>query len=263
MSTEINLLFSIITPTHKRRGGLQRAVDSLLAQKYTHWEMIIINDSPEDASYTSFLEEDDDDRIRYYTNDKNEGVNYSRNRALDLVSNKSEWIIFLDDDDYFIPDTLSTFKALIDSHKNTSWFLTNRSKENGQSLTFFPENNNFYNYAWDYLISKRCNGDATHCIHKEVVGKKRFSTKIKQGEEWFFFYQIGLREKIFYHNHNSTISGGYDKESGLNFRKRTRRERFRSLGKLVSEGRMVNISHQITFWAYICLRIIKTIIKPE
>ena len=62
--------FSIITPTHKRAEMLIRAVTSVKNQTYTDWEMIIVNDSPTDSSYTSFTETINDARIRYHLNKK-------------------------------------------------------------------------------------------------------------------------------------------------------------------------------------------------
>lgn len=255
------MLFSIITPTFKRKDLLIRAVDSLFAQTYQDWEMIIVNDSPTDTSYTEFSSSINDARIHYHINDTNKGVNYSRNYALDKVSSDSKWIIFLDDDDYLAPDALQTFHDLILLHGDQKWFVTNRAQTNGKPLTQFPKDNTFYSYAWEYLIFKRCKGDATHCIETKCITRIHacFSHYVKQGEEWFFFYQIGLHSRIFYSNHNSTISGGYDQAGGLNFRKRTREERFESLSKLVYEAsskKMIRFS----FIIYTLLRSLSLVI---
>lgn len=248
--------FSIVTPTYKRKDLLERAVSSLLAQTYKDWEMIIVNDSPSDPSYTSFTSSINDPRIHYCINESNRGVNYSRNTALKKLSADSKWVIFLDDDDYFAPDTLKTFSELILFHTDTRWFVTNRSKKNGTSLTQFPKNDISYNYAWSYLILKRCKGDATHCIETKLIThiKARFSKYVKQGEEWFFFYQIGLHTKIFYHDHNSTISDGYDATQGLNFRKRSLNERFESITKLLYEGGEHKFLYIPSFITYLLLR---------
>ena len=86
--------FSIITPTYKRASLLERAVQSVVRQTYANWEMIISNDSPDDPSYKTFLSSERDSRIRYYVNDMNRGVNYSRNFALDNVAKDSDWVVF-------------------------------------------------------------------------------------------------------------------------------------------------------------------------
>ncbi len=251
--------FSIITPTHKRKDKLTRAVTSLLTQTYTDWEMIIINDSPYDETYKEFASSINDARIHYHVNSKNNGVNYSRNHALDKLSADSKWIIFLDDDDYLAPDTLATFHELILLHSNQRWFVTNRAYRHGESITKFPHDDMLYSYVWQYLILKRCKGDATHCIETKLITHihAHFSRHVKQGEEWFFFCQIGLHSKMFYHDHNSTISDGYSIDQGLNFRKRSMSEQIETISKLLYEGKQSSLFYSFSFFAYIGLRILR------
>jgi glycosyltransferase involved in cell wall biosynthesis len=255
--------FSIITPTFKRKDLLSRAVSSVLAQTYKDWELLIVNDSPYDTSYTEFTTTINDPRIRYFVNDSNKGVNYSRNFALERLSADSRWVIFLDDDDYLSPDALTHFSHQIAINPEQKWFVTNRALKNGTPLTQFPHDETLYSYAWQYLILKRCKGDATHCIESKLITSthSRFSNYVKQGEEWFFFYQIGLHTKIFYSDHNSTISDGYDTTSGLNFRKRTRGERFETITKLTYEALEKKLIKHLSLLFYVFLRYIKILIS--
>lgn len=253
--------FSIITPTYKRSESLARAVNSILTQTYTDWEMIIVNDSPDDTNYSLFEKSVSDPRIIYLKNKQNEGVNYSRNRALDTVSKDSDWVIFLDDDDYLAPDTLITFQNLATTYPDKKWFITNRAYAKGLSITNFSTSNTSYSYAWDYLITKRGKGDATHSISTSLTKDARFSKLIKQAEEWIFFYQIGLKEHIFYHNHNSTLTNGYNEISGLNFRKRTRGEQFKTLLSIFHEGFNLDLLHHPTFLTYLFMRLIRVFLK--
>lgn len=253
--------FSIITPTYKRADKLSRAVNSVRNQTFGDWEMIIINDSPTDTNYSEFEQVISDPRIRYIKNEKNEGVNYSRNKALDEVSIHSNWIIFLDDDDYLAPDCLETFHNLIRLHSNVSWFITNRAYKDGTPTTNFPESDKIYSYAFDYLITKKCKGDATHCIETKKINNIRFLKNIKQAEEWFFFYQLGLKNKFYYHDHNSTITDGYNEESGLNFRKRNRKNELKIILIIAYEGVNKGIIYHPTFLFYLFMRLVRIIIK--
>lgn len=251
--------FSIITPTFRRKEKLVRAVNSLISQTHKDWEMIIVNDSPQDRNYDEFVSSINDARIHYHGNDSNRGVNYTRNFALSKISADSRWVIFLDDDDYLSPDTLVTFSNLIHSHEEMKWFVTNRALKNGTSLTKFPKDESLYSYTWSYLILKRCKGDATHCIETKLITQlnARFSKYVKQGEEWFFFYQIGLHAKIFYADHNSTITDGYTAD-GLNFRKRTLTEKLETVTKLLYEGGTRGFFKTPSFLLYIALRYIRS-----
>lgn len=255
--------FSIITPTYKRAEKLLRAVESLQNQTYADWEMIIVNDSPHDTSYNDFSSSINDARIHYHINPRNMGVNYSRNYAISKISADSKWVIFLDDDDYFAPDALQTFYTLLLLHSDKKWFVTNRALKNGAPLTRFPKDETTYSYAWKYLLLKICKGDATHCIETKLLIQNsiHFSQHIKQGEEWFFFYQVGLHQKMYYSSHNSTISDGYDAKEGLNFRKRTKEERFDSVSKLTHEGTQLHLIYYLTFNIYIFIRYVQIIFK--
>ena len=259
-----SMKFSIITPTFKRKEKLERAVASLRAQTYKDWEMIIINDSPFDEDYREFASSINDARIHYHVNQKNDGVNFSRNVGLDKLSADSKWVIFLDDDDYLAPDTLATFSTLINIDTDIKWLMTNRAYKNGKPLTRALHDDAAYSYIWSYLILKRIKGDATHCIETKLITHThaRFSKYVKQGEEWFFFYQISLHTKLFYHDHNSTITDGYDDTRGLNFRKRSFKERYESLLKLFYEGGVKKILKP-SFLFYIAARTLQLFIPKK
>lgn len=249
--------FSIITPTYKRADMLSRAVASALNQTYTDWEMTIVNDSPEDESYAAFEKTLTDPRITYLKNDQNMGVNYSRNFALENLSSNSSFIIFLDDDDWLAKDAMENFANLNKERPNENWFVTNRVLKSGGPLTSAPKNNSNYSYAWSYLILKRIQGDATHCIRTNVLKDIQFLKSIKQGEEWFFFYQIGLKNKIFYNNYASTITDGYNRVYGLNFRERTRIVQFKTLLLIIHEGYNLNLLLHPTFLIYLFMRLLR------
>ncbi|MBI5078303.1 MAG: glycosyltransferase family 2 protein [Candidatus Yonathbacteria bacterium] len=255
--------FSIITPTYRRRDLLERAIKSVLSQTYTDWEMIIVNDSPDDPKYQNLASSITDPRIRYYVNDINSGVNYSRNRALDNLSRDSAWVVFLDDDDYFVPDALAEFNKLITAFPDKKWFMTNRAYADGILETRFRRPETQYSFIWEYLILKRGKGEMTQCISTKLINGIRFSKRVKQGEEWLFYYQIELHEKMYYHNHNSTLTDGYDEVSGLNFRKRSRSEQFKTLLTLIREGNQLHLLHHPTFLIYLFMRLVRLCIKTQ
>lgn len=253
--------FSIITPTYKRAEKLSRCVSSVLNQNYQDFEMIIVNDSPDDSSYSNFEKNIINPRIKYFKNKKNAGVNFSRNFALDNISPDSTHIIFLDDDDWFANDTLSNFEKLIKENSNENWFVTNRAYENGKSLTISPKNNSHYSYISDYLIFRKFKGDVTHCIKTDTIKNIRFSESVKQGEEWFFFYRLGLKNKFYYTNHDSTLSDGYDTETGLNFRKQNKHTKIKNTLKLFTESVKKGFAYHPSFLFYISIRLFITFFK--
>ncbi|MBU2146147.1 MAG: glycosyltransferase [Alphaproteobacteria bacterium] len=94
---------SIITPTFNRREALLRAVASVRAQGFQHYEHIIVDDGSTDgtADELSMLQ---DSRLRYVALQKHVGANAARNHGLHLAS--SNLLTFLDSDDEFLPGRL-------------------------------------------------------------------------------------------------------------------------------------------------------------
>lgn len=95
-----NSLVSVIMPVYNTGKYVLDAIQSILNQSYGNFELIIINDGSTDNSEDIILSFNDD-RIRYYKNDTNSKIVYTRNRGLDLALGK--YIAFLDSDD--ISDT--------------------------------------------------------------------------------------------------------------------------------------------------------------
>lgn len=101
-----NPLVSIITPCYNSEKYLLQTIDSVLAQTYKNWEMIIVDDCSTDASYSIALEASKlEPRISVYKNEQNMGACYSRNFATDKA--KGKYIAFLDSDDIWYAEKLA------------------------------------------------------------------------------------------------------------------------------------------------------------
>lgn len=96
-------LVSIIMPSYNTAKFIEETLDSVLAQTYTNWELIIVDDCSTDDS-DAVVAKYQDPRIRYLKNEHNSGAAVSRNRALREA--KGRWIAFLDSDDLWTPEKL-------------------------------------------------------------------------------------------------------------------------------------------------------------
>lgn len=98
-------LVSIIMPSYKCGRFIERSIKSVLAQSYSNWELIIVDDCSGDETIDIVLKyKKDDKRIRVYSNSANSGAAVSRNTA--LRNAKGRWIAFLDSDDLWEPTKL-------------------------------------------------------------------------------------------------------------------------------------------------------------
>ena len=107
-------LISIITPVFDTPvPWLREAVESVLAQVYENWELLLIDDESTDANLLRALPvlAARDRRIRLVGLESHQGISAALNRGLDLAS--GEWVTFLDHDDLLEPDALfQNLKAL-------------------------------------------------------------------------------------------------------------------------------------------------------
>ena len=87
---------------------VDRAILSVINQTYKDWELIIVDDSPDDYEYCAEVEacvkKYNDPRIIFIKNSKNIGACASRNKA--IMRGKGEYVIYLDDDDEYTKDCL-------------------------------------------------------------------------------------------------------------------------------------------------------------
>ncbi len=93
----MNPLLTIIIPYYNKKDTILRSVNSVKAQTYTNWELIIIDDCGEDRIQENTLPKDD--RIRVVFNESNKGAAFTRQRGLE--NSKGEYIAFLDADDWW------------------------------------------------------------------------------------------------------------------------------------------------------------------
>lgn len=94
---------SVIIPTYNRREYVQEAIDSALAQTFTDYEIIVIDDGSTDGT-SEALQARYGNRIHYEWQE-NQGESVARNRGIELA--RGEYIAFLDSDDLWHPEKLA------------------------------------------------------------------------------------------------------------------------------------------------------------
>ena len=97
-------LVSVIMPAYNTAAYIADSIQSVLAQTYANWELIIVDDCSTDNTDETVKPFLTDKRIKYLKNAKNSGAAVTRNRALREA--KGPWIAFLDSDDLWLPQKL-------------------------------------------------------------------------------------------------------------------------------------------------------------
>lgn len=107
---------SIVMPTFNSEQFLESTVDSVIRQTFTAWELVLFDDGSTDG--TTRLARDlaaRDRRIRTATG-RHEGVAMARTGGLQNSDPSTEFVVFLDSDDTWMPDALATLVGALDAH---------------------------------------------------------------------------------------------------------------------------------------------------
>ena len=164
-------------PSYNTARFIEESIKSVLAQTYTNWELIIVDDASTDntddivnrviSSGEQAESKDFATRIHYLKNEKNSGAAVSRNRA--LAQAKGKWIAFLDSDDLWSPEKLEKqLKFMVKNGYVFSYTRYEEIDESGNSTGTFvggPKRitkTGMFNYCWP--------GCLTVMYDREIVG---------------------------------------------------------------------------------------------
>lgn len=98
-------MVSVIMPAYNCEKYIQKAIDSVIAQTYSDWELLIIDDCSKDGTAAIATKAaENDDRIKVISQPHNGGVSKARNRGIEEA--EGTWVALLDSDDYWTEDKL-------------------------------------------------------------------------------------------------------------------------------------------------------------
>lgn len=165
--------YSFVLPAYKAHF-FKEAIDSILAQTYTDFELIIVNDaSPEDLD--SIVKSYDDPRIRYYVNEQNIGgkdLVAQWNHCLEYAT--GEYIILASDDDVYFPQYLEKMDALVRKYPNVNVFRprVQRIDADGNIVHiegFIPEYTSLLEFPYYRFCEYIQSGIPFYIIKKEIL----------------------------------------------------------------------------------------------
>jgi glycosyltransferase involved in cell wall biosynthesis len=125
---------SVVMPTYNRADFVLEAIDSVLSQSYSDFELIVVDDGSVDNTKSS-IEKYTDERL-IYIGQKNMGRSNARNRALSQA--RGDYIAFLDSDDMYLPGKLALQVEFLDEHPEIGMLYTSAIcvDEAGADLNF-------------------------------------------------------------------------------------------------------------------------------
>lgn len=105
---------SVLMPIYRTNPDyLKEAIESVLSQTYADFELLILDDYPQDDR-ENVVKSFKDSRIKYFKNEKNMGITPARNKLLDLA--QGEYLAVIDHDDIMMPERLLKQAEFLNKH---------------------------------------------------------------------------------------------------------------------------------------------------
>ena len=185
-------MISVIVPVYNTEKYLDQCVQSILAQTYTDFELLLIDDGSTDSSGAlcdKYAEQDS--RIRVF-HKENGGVSSARNLGLDNV--KGEWVTFCDSDDWVEYNYLSSLILKCDNDLVSSSYIYDRpNKKQYEQLDDDTLCINGYNLT-ELLMTGAYMTPYAKLYKSKVLEKNkiRFNTRLSSREDTLFVWQYLL-----------------------------------------------------------------------
>ena len=168
-------LVSIIMPSYNTGKFIKETINSVIAQTYSNWELIIVDDCSTDNT-DEIVKSINDNRIIYLKNETNSGAAISRNKALREA--KGRWIAFLDSDDLWKNDKLE--KQIKFMKENNCYFsytnyieIDENGNINGKRVTGPKKitKTGMFNYCWPGCLTVMYDANKIGLIQIEDIKK--------------------------------------------------------------------------------------------
>ncbi len=188
--TDKQPLVFVIMPCFNSEQYIGRAIESVISQTYSNWQLLVIDDGSTDESVSvvrSFAEKDL--RVHIIVNEKNFGTAKTRNRGFDLF--RGDYAALLDSDDIWLPEKLEKQVRLAEKSRADIIYCSYRMiDENGNRLWddfIVPTVTDF-----NYMLSSSVISCSTALLSGNIVERYRFPETLYH--EDYAFWMMLLRD---------------------------------------------------------------------
>ncbi|MBE6727991.1 MAG: glycosyltransferase family 2 protein [Ruminococcaceae bacterium] len=227
----MNDLISIIIPIYNRQNVIEDCINSIKAQTFQNYEILLIDDGSTDNTLNICEKlSENNNKIKLFKME-HKGVSAARNKGLDEAI--GEYVFFIDSDDIIHPNLL---EALVNGLKSTDASIS------GTRVITIPEKR--WEKAWELIEKDTSSPDTQYLNHeetlkqvftsssptplnliggvmmkRELIGETRFKTDLYIGEDFYFIYQNLIKgaasvflKQVWYYSrwHSNNISKNYD-----------------------------------------------------
>ncbi len=211
-------MISVIIPTYNRAEYLKQAIDSVLAQTFKAFEIIVVDDASTDN--TKDIISAYGDRVRYVYQDNKERA-AARNRGIAAAEGK--FVAFLDSDDIWMPAHLSECYKTITKNKRSGFVYSGSysADEKGRVLSRMkavPLKGDALYYMMSEFSSGGCN--ASSCLIKkelfDTAGYFNEDRELSGSEDWEMWVRAASAAEVFFTGRYTVKIRNHDNQTSVN-----------------------------------------------
>ncbi len=180
-------LVSVITPTYNTEVFISDTIDSVRAQSYTNWELILVDDASSDRT-VSILHEYAaiDDRIKVHVLETNAGAAIARNTAIEKAS--GSYIAFLDADDLWKPEKLAKQITFM-QEKDIAVCFSSYELMNEEGISLEKMIKALPKVDYNKMLKSNYIGNLTGIYNAEKLGKV-YMPNIRKRQDWALWLSL-------------------------------------------------------------------------
>lgn len=194
--------FSVIIPLYNKAPYVHKAVESIVGQTFSDYELVIVDDGSKDNSAEIAAKAIEGHKNCRLIHQENAGVSIARNNG--VAASHGEYLCFLDADDWWEPTFLEEMAGLIERYPNagiygTSYYIVKTRKKRvapiGVDEGFTESEINYCQVYAKTLCMPLWTGAV--CMPRAVFeGHGGFPVGIKLGEDFLLWVHVALKHKV-------------------------------------------------------------------
>lgn len=215
--------FSVIIPLYNKAPYVAKAIKSVLAQSFTDYELVIMDDGSQDDSFEIAVNAVQGCGKCHIYRQKNSGVSMARNNAVAI--SQGRYLCFLDADDWWAPTFLEKMSSLIEEFPEagiygTNYTIVNETRHKTRVASVGVDKGfekGYINYCQVYAKTMYMPlWTGAVCIPRAVFEEMRgFPKGIKLGEDFMLWVRIALKYKVVFLNESLSY---YNQDADLHHR---------------------------------------------
>lgn len=196
-------MVSVIITTYGANLKLIRAIDSVLQQTYEDIEVIVIDDNDPNSNARRQTEQmmtrfAADDHVKYIKHPENKNGAAARNTGIEIA--KGEYIAFLDDDDFYLPERVRISVNYLNTHPNISGVCLEVARINKKYIVDVMQVQNGHILTnEDILIGKAIGSGSNIFLRRDAIQEVQgFDVSFKRKQDIEFILRVVRICKVVY-----------------------------------------------------------------